>query len=175
MAAEIPLSSGSVFRPPKSDSCQARLSVVRWWGSGGQPWSEGYTGGLSGTAQAPAALQSPLASIPSEIWNCISVQRRREGEEVTEGERRGWGRGQDEDEVGGEETQRREEEGKGGQGRGSKRWVPHKGQVPAIGVRAGLRNKNKTLCPGRAGERRREAWVIRVIPARGWQAPAPLS
>jgi hypothetical protein len=42
-------------------------------------------------------------------------------------------------------------------------------------VRAGLRNKNKTLCPGRAGERRREAWVIRVIPARGWQAPAPLS
>ena len=62
---------------------------------------------------------------------------------------------------------------KGGQGRGSERWVPHRGQVPAIGVRAGLRDKNKTLCPGRAGERRREAWVIRVIPARGWQAPAP--
>lgn len=56
--------------------------------------------------------------------------------------------------MGGEETQRREEEGKGGQGRGSKRWVPHKGQVPAIGVRAGLRNKNKTLCPGKG--RRKE-------------------
>ena len=85
MAAEIPLSSGSVFRPRKSDSCQARLSVLQWWGSGGQPWSEGYIGGLPGTAQAPAALQSPLASFPSEIWNCISVQRRRVGEEVTGG------------------------------------------------------------------------------------------
>ena len=85
MAAEIPLSSGSVFRPWKSDSCQARLSAVQWWGAGGQQWSEGHTGGLPGTAQAPAALQSPLASIPSEIWNCISVQRRREGEEVRGG------------------------------------------------------------------------------------------
>lgn len=71
--------------------------------------------------------------------------------------------------------QRGEEEGKGSQGRGSKRWVPHRGQVPAMAVRAGLRDRNKTLCPGRAGERRRETWVSRVIPACGWQAPALLS
>lgn len=137
-------------------------------GGGEQQWSKGHIGGLPGTAQAPAALQSPLASIPSEIWNCISVERgRREGEEVRggreerrrergkdEGERKGWGRGQEDDEVGREEMQRGEEEGKGSQGRGSKRQVPHRGQVPAMAVRARFRDKNKTLSPGRAGEKR---------------------
>ena len=137
-------------------------------GGGGQQWSKGHIGGLPGTAQAPAALQSAMASIPSEIWTCISVERgRREGEEVRGGseermrergkgggERKGWGRGQEDDEVGREETQRGEEEGKGSQGRGSKRRAPHRGQVPATAVRAGLRDKNKTLSPGRAGGKR---------------------
>ena len=80
-------------------------------GGGEQQWSKGHIGGLPGTAQAPAALQSPLASIPSEIWNCISVERgRREGEEVR----------------GGREERMRERGKDGGEGRKTMRWAGKK-------------------------------------------------
>ena len=58
MAAKIPLSRGSVFRPPKSDSCQARLSAVRWWGAGG---SNGPRATLGACLALPSSCSPPVS------------------------------------------------------------------------------------------------------------------